>query len=65
MGISVDDVDEQTLNSSDSLQMTTLLDIDSLKVIGSLSLGLGVATDIITAASLCWFLQGLRTGYSK
>lgn len=47
------------------LNLSSLLQIDSLKIIGSLSLALGVATDVITAASLCWFLQGLRTGYSK
>ncbi|EKM51787.1 uncharacterized protein PHACADRAFT_262128 [Phanerochaete carnosa HHB-10118-sp] len=47
------------------LKIASLLEIDSLKVVGSLSLGLGMATDIVTAASLCWFLQGLRTGYSK
>ncbi|OCH91896.1 hypothetical protein OBBRIDRAFT_727911 [Obba rivulosa] len=34
-------------------------------VVGSLSLGLGVATDIVTAAALCYFLRKLRTGYSQ
>jgi len=42
--------------------LTKLADI---KVVGSISLALGVATDIVTAGSLCFFLRDLRTGYSK
>ena len=56
---------DELLTFSRSLNLTSLLQIDDLKIIGSTSLALGVATDIVTAASLCWFLQGLRTGYSK
>ena len=47
------------------LQLTSLLFVVQLKVTGSLSLSLGLATDVVTAAALCWFLRGLRTGYSK
>lgn len=51
--------------SWDRLKLTTLVDIDELKIVGSLSLILGVATDVFTSAALCFFLRGLRTGYSK
>ena len=47
------------------LKLTTLVDIDELKIVGSVSLILGVATDVFTSAALCFFLRGLRTGYSK
>ena len=36
-----------------------------MKTIGSLSLGLGVATDVVIAVSLCIFLRGLRTGHRQ
>ncbi|KAJ3539040.1 hypothetical protein NM688_g6423 [Phlebia brevispora] len=47
------------------LKLASLDEIDDLKVVGSLSLCLGVATDIVTAAALCFFLHNLKTGYSK
>ena len=47
------------------MRLQSLLEIHQLKVVGSLSLCLGVATDIITAAALCYFLHNLRTGYTK
>ena len=34
-------------------------------MIGTISLGTGVATDIVTAGALCYFLNKLRTGYTK
>ncbi|TCD70863.1 hypothetical protein EIP91_001171 [Steccherinum ochraceum] len=49
----------------EGFRVKSLTEVDTLKVIGSLSLGLGVATDICTAAALCFFLRNLRTGYSK
>ncbi|KAL4251233.1 hypothetical protein ABKN59_006316 [Abortiporus biennis] len=51
--------------TSQAFQATSLTAVATLKLTGSLSLGLGVATDVITAAALCFFLRGLRTGYSK
>ncbi|KAF5364577.1 hypothetical protein D9758_005642 [Tetrapyrgos nigripes] len=33
------------------------------KTLGTTSLGIGVLTDIVTAASLCYFLNRLRTGH--
>ncbi|KAI0771406.1 hypothetical protein BC629DRAFT_1641490, partial [Irpex lacteus] len=47
------------------LQLSSLLLVHQLKVVGSLSLILGVTTDCFTAAALCWFLRSLRTGYKK
>ncbi|EMD40024.1 hypothetical protein CERSUDRAFT_81328 [Gelatoporia subvermispora B] len=48
-----------------AFQLPDLAHVDDLKLVGSLSLALGVATDIVTAAALCFFLRGLRTGYSQ
>jgi len=33
------------------------------QILGTISLGTGVLTDIVTAATLCFFLNKLRTGY--
>ena len=35
------------------------------QAVGTVALGLGMATDLITSASLCWFLRNLKTGYKK
>ncbi|KAI0675990.1 hypothetical protein C8Q78DRAFT_988436 [Trametes maxima] len=43
----------------------SLAQVGSLKLVGSLALGLGMATDVITAAALCYFLRGLKTGYNR
>ncbi|KAG6856358.1 hypothetical protein H0H87_005345 [Tephrocybe sp. NHM501043] len=37
----------------------------AVQTLGTVSLGLGVATDIVTAAALCFFLARLRTGIKK
>ncbi|KAF9451820.1 hypothetical protein P691DRAFT_806472 [Macrolepiota fuliginosa MF-IS2] len=34
-----------------------------LQILGSVSLGTGVLTDVVTAATLCFFLNRLRTGH--
>lgn len=36
-----------------------------MKIIGTLSLGIGMATDVVIAASLSFFLWNLRTGHRK
>ncbi|KAH9942885.1 hypothetical protein B0H21DRAFT_506286 [Amylocystis lapponica] len=46
-------------------KLTSLAEAPQLKIVASFSLGLGVATDMVTAAALCYFLRNLRTGYSK
>ncbi|KAF7327554.1 hypothetical protein MKEN_00334400 [Mycena kentingensis (nom. inval.)] len=43
--------------------LTTIPTVFQLKTLGTISLALGVATDIVTAAALCFFLRRLRTGY--
>ncbi|CDO74441.1 hypothetical protein BN946_scf184972.g8 [Trametes cinnabarina] len=48
-----------------AFQLTSLAKIADMKVVGSLSLGLGMATDVVIAAALCFFLRGLRTGHRK
>lgn len=35
------------------------------QVLGTISLGVGVLTDIVTALALCYFLNKLRTGYRQ
>ncbi|KAI0059600.1 hypothetical protein BV25DRAFT_1918387 [Artomyces pyxidatus] len=44
---------------------TRLAEASDLRVIGSASLALGAATDIITAGALSYFLHKMRTGYSR
>ncbi|KAI0369770.1 hypothetical protein BV20DRAFT_945400 [Pilatotrama ljubarskyi] len=39
--------------------------VGELKLVGSIALGLGMATDVVTAAALCYFLRGLKTGYRR
>lgn len=48
-----------------AFQSSALIDVSKLKVVGIVSLALGVATDMATAGALCYFLRGLKTGYSK
>ncbi|KAJ7123251.1 hypothetical protein C8R43DRAFT_1031970 [Mycena crocata] len=43
--------------------LKTIPEVFSLKTIATISLGLGVFTDVVTAAALCFFLRRLRTGY--
>ena len=35
------------------------------QTIGIVALGLGMATDVMTSAALCWFLRNLKTGFAK
>ncbi|KAJ6612011.1 hypothetical protein B0H10DRAFT_335774 [Mycena sp. CBHHK59/15] len=46
-----------------SFQLPTIVAVFHLKLLGTISLGLGVFTDVVTAAALCFFLSRLRTGY--
>ncbi|GLB38741.1 hypothetical protein LshimejAT787_0506060 [Lyophyllum shimeji] len=43
--------------------LPSLLDVHRLQILGTVSLGVGVLTDIITASALCFFLNRLRTGF--
>ncbi|KAI0250986.1 hypothetical protein BJV78DRAFT_517121 [Lactifluus subvellereus] len=42
-----------------------LVQADQIKTLGSIALSLGVVTDVITAASLSYFLHKMRTGYKR
>jgi len=42
-----------------------LVFIDSLTLLATLTLGLGVITDVTTAGSLCFYLRRMRTGHPK
>ncbi|KAG7445532.1 uncharacterized protein BT62DRAFT_1006510 [Guyanagaster necrorhizus] len=48
-----------------AFQLTGVFEVIDLRALGSTSLGVGVLTDVVTAASLCYFLNKLRTGYHK
>ncbi|KAG6811391.1 hypothetical protein H0H92_007635 [Tricholoma furcatifolium] len=45
-----------------SFQLPSIFAVFRLRTLGTISLALGVATDVVTAASLCYFLLRLRTG---
>ncbi|KAF9220870.1 hypothetical protein BS17DRAFT_786094 [Gyrodon lividus] len=48
-----------------SFELPGLPDIVDLRVLGSVSLGLGVMNDIAVAAALCYYLQGMRSSHTK
>ncbi|KAG5717469.1 hypothetical protein E4T56_gene8679, partial [Termitomyces sp. T112] len=45
-----------------AFELPSIYAVYNLKGLGTVSLALGVATDVITAAALCFFLNRLRTG---
>ncbi|PCH40184.1 hypothetical protein WOLCODRAFT_136713 [Wolfiporia cocos MD-104 SS10] len=51
--------------TAEAFNIASLLTLADIKVVGSISLALGVVTDMVTAGALCYFLRNLRTGYSK
>ncbi|KAH7915480.1 hypothetical protein BJ138DRAFT_1141853 [Hygrophoropsis aurantiaca] len=48
-----------------SFHLPSLTDLINLRIIGSLSLGLGVVNDMFMAAALCYYLQGMRSSSSS
>jgi len=44
-----------------SYHLRSLEDVSSIAVVANVALGLGVLTEVVTAASLCWYLRKLRT----
>ncbi|KAI1796728.1 hypothetical protein LXA43DRAFT_571689 [Ganoderma leucocontextum] len=48
-----------------AVSVPSLAEVGQLKFVGSIALGLGMATDVMTAAALCWFLRNLKTGFRK
>jgi len=48
-----------------SFMLPDLFSVVKLRFLGTASLSVGVLTDIVIAAALCYFLNKLRTGYHK
>jgi len=48
-----------------AFQLPTVFAVDSLETLGTISLATGVATDLVTAVALCYFLNKLRTGHES
>ncbi|KAJ7290032.1 hypothetical protein C8J57DRAFT_335947 [Mycena rebaudengoi] len=48
-----------------AFMLTHIAEVFNLRNLGTISLALGVATDIVTAAALCFFLSRLRTGHRE
>ncbi|RDB14778.1 hypothetical protein Hypma_016442 [Hypsizygus marmoreus] len=46
-----------------AFQLPSVFAVHELQTLGTISLATGVATDVVTAAALCYFLNKLRTGY--
>ncbi|KAF6757327.1 hypothetical protein DFP72DRAFT_890877 [Ephemerocybe angulata] len=46
----------------EAFKLPDVFAVHELRTLGTVSLGTGVATDIVTAVSLCYFLNRLRTG---
>lgn len=46
----------------EAFKLPDVFAVHELRTLGTISLGTGVATDIVTAVSLCFFLNKLRTG---
>ncbi|KAJ6542185.1 hypothetical protein DFH09DRAFT_46786 [Mycena vulgaris] len=46
-----------------AFELKTIPAVFNLKTLATISLGLGVLTDVVTAAALCFFIRRLRTGY--
>ncbi|KAF8968902.1 hypothetical protein BDZ97DRAFT_297712 [Flammula alnicola] len=45
-----------------AFKLPSIFSVHQLQTLGTISLGVGVCTDIITAGALCFFLNRLRTG---
>ncbi|KIJ64657.1 hypothetical protein HYDPIDRAFT_112055 [Hydnomerulius pinastri MD-312] len=48
-----------------SFELPGFPDLVNLRVVGSISLGLGVINDMAVAAALCYYLQSMRSSYSN
>ncbi|THU90324.1 hypothetical protein K435DRAFT_841531 [Dendrothele bispora CBS 962.96] len=48
-----------------AFKLPSVFSVIQLRTLGSISLGVGVITDIVIAVSLCYFLNKLRTGYRQ
>ncbi|KAG7441109.1 uncharacterized protein BT62DRAFT_937351 [Guyanagaster necrorhizus] len=48
-----------------SFSLPSVFAVAGLRVLGTVALGLGVVTDVLTAAALCYFLNRFRTGHAR
>jgi len=48
-----------------SFELPGLLELVDLRVLGSVALGLGVLNDLAVAGALCYYLQNMRSSYTK
>ncbi|KAK0220479.1 hypothetical protein IW262DRAFT_1461732 [Armillaria fumosa] len=48
-----------------SFALPSVFAVAGLRVLGTVALGLGVVTDTVTAAALCYFLNRFRTGHAR
>ncbi|KIK70199.1 hypothetical protein GYMLUDRAFT_34691 [Collybiopsis luxurians FD-317 M1] len=48
-----------------AFRLKNILDSASIKVVASLSLGMGALADLLIAVALCYYLRKLRTGYKE
>ncbi|KAF8726551.1 hypothetical protein AX14_007726 [Amanita brunnescens Koide BX004] len=46
-----------------TIALTSILEVDTIKIYGTAALATGVATDAFTASALCYFLHKMRTGH--
>ncbi|KAJ2913365.1 hypothetical protein MD484_g7047, partial [Candolleomyces efflorescens] len=49
----------------EAFKLPDVFAVHELRTLGTVSLGTGVATDVITATALCYFLNKLRTGLAS
>ncbi|THU81732.1 hypothetical protein K435DRAFT_735312 [Dendrothele bispora CBS 962.96] len=65
VGLSLGHLATSIVFTVQAFHLPTLPAVANLRGIGTIALGLGAATDILTAASLCYFLGKLRTGHKN
>ncbi|KAF9524256.1 hypothetical protein CPB83DRAFT_861487 [Crepidotus variabilis] len=49
----------------EAFKLPSVFEVHKLQTLGTISLGVGVLTDVVTAGALCIFLNRLRTGLSS
>jgi len=47
------------------LRLPSLADLDDVFMVAIVAIGLGVLTDLLTAAAISWYLRKLKTGYKR
>ncbi|KAK7448466.1 hypothetical protein VKT23_013728 [Stygiomarasmius scandens] len=65
VGLSLGHLATSIVFTVQAFHLPTVPAVANLRVMGTIALGLGAATDILTALSLCYFLSKLRTGHKS